>query len=169
MRTYGVYRRKGNLEKALHALKNIAFWNEVSEGHVTISPQFVVFDHNKHEMPIFEDFCHSLGLNPQFKAPYLRNNTLMRDSGIPKYCQGKVSSVIKRKQNMRCCGVSKAAAILRDGFVVICCYDHNGITTYGNIFDMPFDEIWNSEAYASYRKSIASGQEPEFCMQNCLL
>lgn len=59
------------------------------------------------------------------------------------------------------------------GQVVCCCATHESNrrdfqkeTSFGNVFEKPFREIWNSEKYKLFRQMIRRGQAPIQC-QNC--
>ncbi len=41
-----------------------------------------------------------------------------------------------------------------NGDVYPCCYYYNGQVNFGNIFEKPFAEIWNSPAYRKFRKCL---------------
>lgn len=68
-----------------------------------------------------------MSLDKQFKWPSLENN-FVSNLG-------------------RCYGTIKMVGILVDGTVVPCCLDGNGEAPLGNIFDLPFSEIINSNLF----------------------
>lgn len=60
----------------------------------------------------------------------------------------------------------KGAYITADGFVTPCC--ENGSDpiriNFGNVFEQPFAEIWNSEKYQAFRRELKSRNErPAIC------
>lgn len=61
----------------------------------------------------------------------------------------------------------KGAYITADGYVTPCCEngsDPNRIN-FGNLFEQPFTEIWNSEAYRKFRRELRSPDgRPSICI-----
>lgn len=170
--TYQKYRRGGDVSKVLHGLAYLVHYNKMLKTPIAITPQFIVFEHNKHEMSAFAEFCAGLGLQETFKAPYLRPNSVLKDSGIPMYIRPYLvssRSPAQRCRDMQQCNVDEAPVILLDGTVVPCCYDHNGTLNMGNIFSQSFESIWNSQSYIAFRNDLKSGKAPDFCLKNCLL
>lgn len=166
---YEQYRVKGDLNKALMGLTHLVARNIKTGNRVAISPQFIVFEHNKHEMAEFAAMCKSLNLVPSFKAPYLRKNSILKDSGIPGLVRDKSSDLLMRKKKMATCkDPQDVFTILLDGSVVPCCYDHNGDMIMGNILNDTVEEIWHSEKYNKFRNDMASGNIPDFCQNSCL-
>jgi radical SAM protein with 4Fe4S-binding SPASM domain len=60
----------------------------------------------------------------------------------------------------------KGAYVTADGFVTPCC--ENGSDpqriNFGNVFEQPFSEIWNSERYQQFRRELASPHgRPAIC------
>lgn len=166
---YEHYRVRGDLQKAIAGLRHLVTCNIQAGNRVAISPQFIVFEHNKHEMAAFAEMCKSLNLVPSFKAPYLRKNSVLKDSGIPGLVRETAADEAARRKLMATCQDPRNVfTILLDGTVVPCCYDHNGDMAMGNILDSTVEEIWHSEKYNNFRDSIASGDIPDFCLTHCL-
>jgi MoaA/NifB/PqqE/SkfB family radical SAM enzyme len=167
---YAKYRAGGNLEKAMAALRLLNDNNRRQGMKVRIQPQFVVFQHNQHQMGEFAAICRSLGLTPEFKAPYLQRNSQLVDSSLERYVRKKHAGLVELRRAMRQCQDAKnVCTILLDGSVVACCYDYNGVTTFGNIFEKGMMDIWNNPAYAAFRKSVRGGNPPPFCLDHCLM
>jgi MoaA/NifB/PqqE/SkfB family radical SAM enzyme/predicted O-methyltransferase YrrM/tetratricopeptide (TPR) repeat protein len=166
---YQQYRVGGSLDKALESVRMLNYFNLKYGKKVNLSSQFVVFKHNQHQMELFGQFCRSLGLNPCFKSPYLRHDSRLEDPDDPKYIRSKLPDTATLRQAMcECDNPRKAFTILLDGTCVACCYDHSGITNYGNIYREDVLEIWNSPAYRKDRLDIITGNAPEYCVEECL-
>ncbi len=166
---YEQYRKGGSVDKALWSLKKLQELNIRYDNKVTIHPQFIVFEHNQHEMELFGEFCHSIGLKAIYKAPYIRSNSRYRNCNDPKYVRPSYRDSSSLKQAMRDCKNPKEVfTILLDGTCVMCCYDHNGITNYGNIYEQEVLDIWNSPRYRKDRLDIIEGMAPEYCIEKCL-
>jgi len=167
---YSVYRRGGKVKRALEALGWLAKLSISKKFKPNIIPQFVVFKHNENEMELFSQYCASLGLEPYFKPPYLREGTSLSLGNDPKYHRSLFySDLAARKLNMKkCTNLTDVFTILLDGSVVSCCYDHNAVTTFGNILTQSFDEIINARVRIAFQQKLAAGDPPNFCIKNCL-
>lgn len=167
---YGAYRIGGQVEKALNALVMLQKLNEGLGQAVTIHPQFVVFEHNQHEMQDFDAFCRSIGLAPIFKAPYIREGSALKNTTNTDFIRPKAPSEQARLRAMRKCpDAYHTFTIQKSGDVVACCYDHNSLTTFGNIFEQDLLDIWNSPKYYQFRQDIRNGDIPRFCVDECLM
>lgn len=59
----------------------------------------------------------------------------------------------------------RSCNITVDGFVTPCCMHgaNPKIINFGNIFKEDFNKIWNSEAYADFRRKLRSANPPAIC------
>jgi len=166
---YEKYRVGGDFKKAIHALEVLAYYNNKNGRMVNIIPQFIVFKHNQHEIEKFEIICNTLGLMPSFKSPYIHKGSIFENSDDPFFSRETFDNEIELREAMRKCKDSRQVfTILVDGSVVACCYDYNGILTFGNIFINNVIDIWNSNKYANFRKNVINGKAPGYCVNNCL-
>jgi radical SAM protein with 4Fe4S-binding SPASM domain len=60
----------------------------------------------------------------------------------------------------------RACYITVEGYVTPCCVQGSDPTliNFGNIFEKPFEEIWNSEEYQAFRRRLKSADIPEICI-----
>jgi len=167
---YEQYRVGGSSDKAFSALKILQRLNLEYGNKVNIIPQFIVFKHNQHEMKAFCEFCSSIALQPSFKAPYIRANSRYQNSDNPQYVRPSYPDIESLKQAMskNCKNPREVFTILLDGSCVMCCYDHNGVTNYGNIYSQDVMDIWNSPKYRKDRLDIITGKAPKYCVDHCL-
>jgi len=166
---YGKYRVGGDVNKAFSALAHLQRFNLKHGRLVQLAPQFIVFRHNQHEMGAFLETCRSIGLEPAFKAPYLREDSQFEYSDFQDFIRSHSATEAEQKQAMReCADARNTFTILVDGSVVACCYDHDNATVFGNLFEQEVEEIWNSPKYRQYRWDVLTGNAPAFCGQNCL-
>ena len=189
---YEKYRRYGSVSKALQVLEWLQEYNlkyygitaftqksrrllrrffpSLRQRGVNISPQFIVFKHNQHEMRSFGKYCRRLGLKPAFKAPYFLDGVQLVHGDDPKYHRSRFRDLASVSEAMTTCSSPRDGfTILLDGSVVGCCYDYNGTYVFGNIFKQEVLEIWNSPGYREFRHSILTGSPPELCLKDCLL
>jgi len=68
-------------------------------------------------------------------------------NGDRKYTRPQDESDPTLYRNQRLCPQMEKGTVLCDGSVVACCMDVNGKTTFGNISEQSFAEIWRSEAH----------------------
>jgi MoaA/NifB/PqqE/SkfB family radical SAM enzyme len=167
---YETYRRKGDLKSALRGLAFLQKFNLHNQRPVFISPQFIVFRHNQHEMEPFSKFCQSIGLRATFKAPYIRKGSSLQASDL-KHLRRKVAddSYTRILEMKNCPNARDVFTILLDGSVVACCYDHNGLTRFGNILENSVSEIWLDDRFSKFRQNLLHGRANPFCMAECLL
>ncbi|MCE1225283.1 MAG: glycosyltransferase [Geobacteraceae bacterium] len=168
--TYQQYRVGGDVNKALMNLKMLQYLNQKHGNRVVISPQFVVFRHNQHEMRAFRNFCALFGLEASFKAPYIRGgHSNLCNSDFPEYVRKSYPDKSSRAKAMSGCPDPRdVMTILLDGSVVACCYDHNNSNCFGNIFQQDAMDIWNSGRFMAFRQQVAIGNPPNFCLESCL-
>lgn len=59
----------------------------------------------------------------------------------------------------------RACYITAEGFITPCCIQGSDPTVinFGNIFEQPFEEIWNSPAYQDFRRKLKSPDIPKIC------
>jgi MoaA/NifB/PqqE/SkfB family radical SAM enzyme/ubiquinone/menaquinone biosynthesis C-methylase UbiE len=166
---YEQYRRGGFAEKVLRSLKMLQELNLKHGKRVRINPQYIVFKHNQHEMYLFKKFCELLELEASFKAPYIRSDSRYDNSDDPQFVRPVCPDLASFRQAASGCPDPKQVfTILLDGSCIMCCYDHDGVTNYGNIYQQDVLEIWNSQKYRQDRWDIISGNAAAYCIDNCL-
>jgi MoaA/NifB/PqqE/SkfB family radical SAM enzyme len=166
---YAKYRVGGDVNKAFNALVHLQRFNLKYGRPVQLAPQFIVFRHNQHEMAPFLEACRSIGLEPAFKAPYLRDDSQFEYSDYQEFIRSHSATEAEQRDAMReCADARNTFTVLVDGSAVACCYDHDKATVFGNLFEQDVEEIWNSPKYRQYRWDVLTGNAPGFCSQNCL-
>lgn len=169
-KVYETYRRRGDVGKAVRGLAYLAEFNARNGGHARIIPQFIVFEHNLHEKDHFAALCSKLGLSASFKAPYLRADSELKATGLPGLTREIETDQDKRKEAMKACpNVRDVFTVHLDGRVVACCYDHDGATQFGNLYEQSVEEIWESPKYQAFRTDLMEGRPTDFCMNECLM
>ncbi len=167
---YEKYRVGGDLEKAKKTLENLVKFNKQFSAGVNIMPQFIVFKHNQHEMEMFTEFCASLGLKANFKAPYFRHDDSQFEvSDYKEYRRPEFDTIEDLKMAMSdCVNPKEVFTVQINGDVILCCHDYDRKTLYGNLFEQSVEEIWNSTKYRLDRWKILSGNAIDFCVENCM-
>jgi MoaA/NifB/PqqE/SkfB family radical SAM enzyme/predicted SAM-dependent methyltransferase len=167
---YERYRVGGDVTRAMKALRLLQHFNLQHGSKVNISPQFIVFKHNQHQMGAFREICSSLGLSPYFKPPYIRtSNSRFKPAEDPKFVRPHYSTIASLRSAMaNCTSPREVFNVQIDGSVVVCCHDYEGEVCLGNLFTQDILEIWNSSQFQKFRDAVASGNAPDFCIKNCM-
>ena len=168
---YELYRKGGNVEQALLALKYIVEAKKKYCSKVNIVPQFIVFEHNQSEMDAFKRYCERLGVQAVFKAPYIRQGGIFKNSSLEKYIRTPFCDKDKyEKAILNCDAFFCEFTIDISGNVILCCYDANSEIIFGNIFEQTVDEIYYGENRQKFLENVKERKLcPDFCKNNCLL
>lgn len=173
--TYEQYRVGGNLEKVIEGTKHIiAARNELKSKTPHIVFQFLVVKPNEHQLNDVEQLAQNLGVDEVvFKTAQVydfeNGNPLIPTneeySRYKKLSNGKY--VIKNELLNQCWRMWSACVVTWDGIVVPCCFDKDAKHQLGDLKTQSFTELWNSNKYQSFRRSILkSRQEIDIC-KNC--
>jgi len=152
--TYGQYRKGGNLDQVLANIKTI---NDHKQRYKSKFPillwQFVVFDHNRHELTTAQSMAKKLGMD--FFAKISWDNELATDTFNKELYQEKTGKAYM--QGYICKQLFTSPQINWDGKLLGCCV--NSWDDFGNVFDAPLSKLWNQES-TSYARQMLLGQAP---------
>ncbi|HMP99568.1 MAG TPA: SPASM domain-containing protein [Cyclobacteriaceae bacterium] len=173
--TYESYRVGGKLEKVIAGTKNIIAWKKKLKSATphTIF-QFLVVKPNEHEIPEVYKLAKELGVDEvKLKTAQIYDYENGSDL-IPqneKYSRYRKLSdgnyAIKHSLDNHCWKMWHSCVITWDGKVVPCCFDKDAHFVLGDLRQNSFKEIWLSDAYHNFRKSLLKGRsEIEIC-KNC--
>ncbi len=173
--TYQSYRVGGNIEKVLEGARNILKWRkELRSKTPYVVFQFLVVKPNEHQIPEVQKLAKEMGIdNVLLKTAqiydYQNGSDLMPT--IDKYSRYKKSSdglwSIKNELMNHCWKMWNSCVVTWDGKVVPCCFDKDAHYTLGDLKKNSFEEIWRSDAYNDFRRSVLrSREEIEIC-KNC--
>jgi radical SAM protein with 4Fe4S-binding SPASM domain len=173
--TYEQYRVGGNIEKVLEGTKNILKWRkELKSKTPYVVFQFLVVKPNEHQIPKVFELAKMIGVdNVLLKTAQIYDYengsdlipTIDKYSRYRKSDDGKWS--IKNQLLDHCWKMWNSCVVTWDGKVVPCCFDKDAHYTLGDLSKNTFKEIWHSEAYNDFRRSILrSREEIEIC-RNC--
>lgn len=172
---YEQYRIDGNLDKVLQGAKNLVeAKRELNSNTPQIIFQFLVVKPNEHQIEEVHRLAKEIGVDEvRLKTAqiyeYEQGSPLIPT--IEKYAryqkQADGSWKIKNKLINHCWKLWHSCVITWDGIVVPCCFDKDAEYRMGNAFETSFNEVWNSDAYQTFRATVVrSRAEIEMC-KNC--
>lgn len=169
---YQKYRVGGKVEKVL---ENIRYLNEANikyGNHVALLPQFIVFEHNYHEVEAFKKFCEDNKLKAIFKKPYIRFGD-MKESDDNKYQRIKYKTPLEHYDAIATCPhLDAIMTITADGRLLVCPQDYNNDLFIGNILDegSTIKKLWDRDDYKQFRKlAIQKKCPPDLCIKRCMI
>lgn len=173
--TYQNYRIGGKLEKVLEGTRNLieAKKELKSQTPYTIF-QFLVVKPNEHQINEVNALAKEYGVDyVAFKSAqvydYENGNPLIplneRYSRYKKQTDGTYT--IKNKLLNHCWKMWHSCVFTWDGKVVPCCFDKDAEHQMGSIQDVSFKEIWHSDEYNHFRRSILKGRNQIDICTNC--
>jgi radical SAM protein with 4Fe4S-binding SPASM domain len=172
---YEQYRVGGNLEKVIEGTKNIIRWKkELKSKTPHVIFQFLVVKPNQHQLADVKKMAQELGVDEVgFKTAQIYDYENGSDliPTIEKYARYKQnvdgSYKIKNKLLDHCWKMWHSCVITWDGLVVPCCFDKDAEYRLGDLKKKTFKEVWQSEPYRNFRKSLTDSRaEIEMC-KNC--
>ncbi len=172
---YEQYRVGGNLEKVIEGTKNILRWKkELKSKTPHVIFQFLVVKPNEHQLAEVKKLAEELGVDEVgFKTAQIYDYENGSDliPTIDKYARYKQNTdgsyKIKNKLLDHCWKMWHSCVITWDGLVVPCCFDKDAEYRLGDLKKKTFKEVWQSELYQNFRKSLTDSRaEIEMC-KNC--
>jgi radical SAM protein with 4Fe4S-binding SPASM domain len=173
--TYQSYRVGGSLEKVIEGTRNIIAWKKKLKSitpHVMF--QFLVVKPNEHQIPEVYTLAKQIGVDQVVLKTaqiydYANGSDLIPEqdqySRYRKMNDG--SYTIKNSLDNHCWKMWHSCVITWDGKIVPCCFDKDAHHVLGDLTKNSFEEVWNGEAYNTFRASLLrSRSEIEIC-KNC--
>jgi radical SAM protein with 4Fe4S-binding SPASM domain len=160
--TYQIVRKGGSLKKAIQGIR---FLQEYRNDTTVVRGQFVVFQHNQHELPAFKKLCNDLQVPTRINKPLIFNKNLAPSTNSihrrPVY-----HSMATVRQDIKSCEARIRMVIQVDGNVVPCCFDYNSNLIFGNLFEQTVPQIWESSKYKVFRMKLTGKKPnpPAFCL-----
>lgn len=183
-RTYGLYRLGGSFEKAANNLQTLA---ETKRRQGALTPKivfkYISFKHNEMYLEqarrlaadlgadeFVNDFCT---VRPPFKdmASYIRRYVPIGQAVSPQvevYDLGDQSLHFREGYDSPYCGHASLVPMVRvNGEVAPCC--RPGVPTFGNLLQQSFEEIWQSEKFRRFRRSVLEDRRQYWHCRACPL
>jgi radical SAM protein with 4Fe4S-binding SPASM domain len=173
--TYQSYRVGGSLEKVMEGARNIIAWKKKLKSktpHVMF--QFLVVKPNEHQIPEVYTLAKQIGVDQVVLKTAQIYDYASGSDLIPEQDQysryrkmNDGSYTIKNSLDNHCWKMWHSCVITWDGKIVPCCFDKDAHHVLGDLTKNSFKEVWNGEAYHTFRASLLrSRSEIEIC-KNC--
>jgi len=173
--TYESYRKEGKLEVVLQGARNVVKWKKKMKSKTPhIIFQFLVVRPNEHQIDEIHRIAKEIGIDEvKLKTAqvydYEKGNPLIPTIG--KYARYEEKSdgtwQVKNELLNHCWKLWHACVITWDGLVVPCCFDKDALHRLGDLKAVPFREIWQGEAYHSFRTKLLQGRNQIDICTNC--
>lgn len=172
--TYSKYRIGGQLDKVLEGTKNLVQWKrKMGVSYPYIIWQFIVFEHNQHEISELKKIARELGVDKlAIKTAqiydFMEGNEMIPTEGkYSRYEKVNGEYQIKNKLLNHCWRLWSGSVVTWDGKVVPCCFDKDASHEMGHMSGADFKEIWKGTGYKRFRNSLLiSRKEIDIC-KNC--
>lgn len=172
---YEAYRVGGSLQKVLAGAQHIVSARKRLKSKTPhIIFQFLVVARNEHQIPELSKLAKQAQVDQVLLKTaqiydYKNGSDLIPRSGrysrYKKIADGTWS--IKNQLSDHCWKMWHSCVITWNGSVVPCCFDKDAQFTLGDVKENSFSEVWNSEAYNHFRRSLfTSRKDIEIC-KNC--
>ena len=173
--TYQQYRRNGDFDTVIAGIKNLVRWKkELKSSTPFISLQFLVLKTNEHQIKEIKKLGKSLGVDSvdlktaQFYHPNDRDVPIPSNKKYSRYrLLENGNYVLNNKFPNHCYRMWSTCVITWNGWVVPCCFDKNADHNYGDINELPFSEIWNSDETNKFRNAIFTKRTCFEICRNC--
>jgi radical SAM protein with 4Fe4S-binding SPASM domain len=173
--TYQSYRVGGSLEKVMEGARNIIAWKKKLKSktpHVMF--QFLVVKPNEHQIPEVYTLAKQIGVDQVVLKTAQIYDYASGSDLIPEQDQysryrkmNDGSYTIKNSLDNHCWKMWHSCVITWDGKIVPCCFDKDAHHVLGDLTKNSFKDVWNGEAYHTFRASLLrSRSEIEIC-KNC--
>lgn len=172
--TYQNYRVGGKFAQVDSALRNLVKRKrQLRLKKPFIEFQFIVMKQNEHLLEKVKAYCKEVGVDKLvFKTMQISSyenalKFLPTNKKYRRYIIDDNSFRIKAEVKNHCFALWRTAVITWDGKVVPCCFDKDADFTMGILNGKSFYEIWNSENYNKFRKSILTDRKQNKMCTNC--
>ena len=186
---YRQIRRKGELAKLLVNIDFLMERKRQMKSKTKVYLIFVVTNLNVHELKNYFELCQNLGVNcyigevenwyissqSQYQSQSefiqrcrLSHDRIMKDVhlAMPRFVANGLSisylSAAKRKET--CIRPFQWCFITVDGYVTPCCIRTDpDVFNFGNVYQTPLKEIWNSIEFKEFRSRMTRGESLPIC------
>lgn len=172
--TYGKYRIGGQLDKVLEGTKTLLQTRkELKASTPHIIWQFIVFSHNESQLKNIKSLAREFGVDElAIKSAQIYdyengNELIPKNEAYSRYTVKEERAELKHSLHDHCWRLWHSCVITWDGNVVPCCFDKDATYRLGNLQQMDFNTIWQSENYQRFRAQILKGRKHIDICKNC--
>ncbi len=173
--TYSHYRRAGFLETVLEGIRNlVAAKRRLRSNTPYLFMQFLVMQHNEHEIPAMKKLAGDLGVDrlliktTQVMTAEEARIWLPKDGRYRRYSLNEDDFQVKHGGQGVCPRPWLTTLVDWNGKVVPCCFDKNGHHTMGDMnASSTFSEIWRTPAYEDFRHRMLNDRKSIDICKNC--
>lgn len=173
--TYEQYRVNGSVNKVFEGINNLLHAKKIHKSSTPlIVLQWIVFEHNIHELPVFIEYCKKNKLYYQIKTAQVYSvdqlhKFVPKNEKYSRYVFSENENELKIKNTLgnHCWRMWASCVFTQDGMVVPCCFDKDAKYEFGNIQTNKFENIWFSEPYKLFRKKILTNRKGIDICNNC--
>lgn len=172
-KTYQQYRQGGDYEKVKRGIIALLEEKEKQQAKLPlIELQFIVFEHNEHEIADFKKWCKKHKVKGMLKSAqiyHLNQNTVNppKAKRFSRYINTANKWVNKSQRSNSCRRLWTNPVICWDGSVAICCYDKDTQFKVGNINNSQLADIWHNTTFQKIRTNILNGKNTAHICCNC--
>lgn len=169
---YSQYRQKGEFEKVIAGIRNVASARDKLHSSLKLEVQFLVNRYNENQIPEARRFAKEVGARLKLKSMQVVSGN---DTGIWMPSKGKFRryeeingrSTIRNSMPDRCPRLWFNPVITWDGLVIPCCFDKDAEFVMGDLKKDSFRTIWNNARYKEFRKHVFSRRSSIGICRNC--
>jgi len=174
--TYEAYRKQGKLDKVIEGIRNMVAAKKKlgKKSHTKIIIQFLAVRANEHQIEEIKGWQTKYGVDAiSIKTAqlydYENGNVLMpKQEQYSRYKLGGDGKYhLKNALENHCWRLWSSAVITWDGKVVPCCFDKDAKYSMGSMGEISFTDIWNSEAYNTFRRNVLDKRSSIDICTNC--
>ncbi len=172
---YEQYRIGGDLDKVLAGAQNIIKWKKQLNSRTPyVVFQFVAFRSNEHQVSDIKKMGKEMGADiVRIKTAQIYDfensqHMIPQNESLSRYKKSASGSwEIKNALLDQCWRMWQACVITWDGKIVPCCFDKDAKYQLGDLKTNTLREIWFSEPYHQFRKSILKSRKEIDICTNC--
>lgn len=173
--TYESYRINGQLSKVLSGSKAlVAAKREANSKTPFLIFQFLVVKANEGQMSQLQQLADEIGIDEiRFKSAQVYdfkngNPLIPSDERYSRYIRQLDGTYRMKYIGMNhCWRMWSSSVITFDGKIVPCCFDKDADHQMGSLAITPFQTIWKSKSYASFRNTILHNRSEISICTNC--
>ncbi|MGA9293576.1 MAG: radical SAM protein [Ignavibacteriaceae bacterium] len=175
--SYRNYRVGGTFKQADEGLKLLTRRKkELGKKNPFVEFQFIVMKQNEHQLDDVIKYGNDAGVDKVvFKTMQVSSyenalHFLPSKNKYKRYNIDKGKYQIKSKLKNHCFALWRTSVITWDGRVVPCCFDKDANFELGKLNGLPdnqLKQIWRSDAYQNFRKSILINRKGNGMCNNC--